>query len=310
MEWLGEIAALSAALVWAVASLIFSQLGRGEAKVAPRTLNVFKCTLALVLMGVVVGSQHGALWPEAASAEQIAALGLSGVIGLTLGDTAYFHALIRLGPRRTLLCATLGTPATALMAWPLLGEPLSGEMALGIAVTLGGVAWVIRERTPPPEGAPQRSQGELRGELLAGLGFALVAVTCQAAGNVLTKFGGAVISAAEATTLRLLFGAAALWIWVAVKGELGAVREVAREPRRLGWLVAASLLGTFLGIWLLVTGLKYTEKAGVAATLSSMSPVFILPLSAIYLKERLSARAVLGVLVALAGVAILTGLAG
>ena len=68
--------------------------------------------------------------------------------------------------------------------------------------------------------------------------------------------------------------------------------------------VAATLLGTYLGVWLQVTGLRHAP-AGIAATLSSTSPIFILPLSALFLGERVDARAVGAACVAVAGVAIL-----
>jgi drug/metabolite transporter (DMT)-like permease len=76
-----------------------------------------------------------------------------------------------------------------------------------------------------------------------------------------------------------------------------------KEPNRLFLLVLAAFMGTFLGIWLQQLSLKYAV-AGIAQTLSSTSPLFVLPI-AILLGEQVSPRAWFGVLVTLAGIAIL-----
>jgi drug/metabolite transporter (DMT)-like permease len=50
-----------------------------------------------------------------------------------------------------------------------------------------------------------------------------------------------------------------------------------------------------------VIALKYTYTS-VAATLNSTSPIFILPLVAFFLKERVSAKAMAGALMAVGGI--------
>ena len=57
-------------------------------------------------------------------------------------------------------------------------------------------------------------------------------------------------------------------------------------------------------IWLMQISAKHADKAGVAATLLSTTPLFVLPIVAM-LGEHISKRAVLGALVTIAGVAML-----
>ena len=66
---------------------------------------------------------------------------------------------------------------------------------------------------------------------------------------------------------------------------------------------AAIFLGTFLGLWLQQVSLKWAST-GVSQTLLATSPLFVLPLAA-WTKEQVSARAVVGAIVALGGVALL-----
>lgn len=142
---MGEIAALSASALWATASLMFARLGKS---IGPLVINILKCVIALVLMFLVLLALEGRLWPAGLSTFETGMLALSGLAGLTLGDTACFNALNRLGPRRTLLLAALTPPMTAIMAVFVLDEPITVELLAGMVLTLGGVVWVILERHP------------------------------------------------------------------------------------------------------------------------------------------------------------------
>ena len=295
----GEMAALGASMVWALASMIFAKLG--QQRLSPLAMNLIKCSLALALMSLTLLIQRGQAWPTQALAAQVMFLSVSGVVGLALGDTCYFMALSRIGARRTLLLSTMGPPTTALLAWPLLGEPVTGVMLGGMALTIAGVAWVISERR---SGAAAQSLPQ--GVLWAGLGFALISVVCQAVGNVLTKLGsGPNLAPLELGMIRLAAGILGLTLVVTLRRGLGQVVAAVREPGQLGLLVVATILGTYLGIWLLMAGLSLSSKIGVAATLSSTSPLFAMILSVVFLRERLSARTIVGTCVSVAGVALL-----
>lgn len=303
---MGEIAALSASAVWATASLMFARLGK---TVGPLVMNVLKCVIAVLLMFVALLVLDGRLWPTTLSTFETAMLAISGVVGLTIGDTAYFNALNRLGPRRTLLLSALTPPMTAIMAIPVLGEPVTIELMGGMLLTLGGVVWVILERHPGDdqvEEAREQGAGEpglSRAEKI-GLAFGITAAFCQATGNVLTKLGGGEISALEISIVRLSFGIIGLGIVLGALGRIAQTTEPMKNARTFGILFAATFLGTFLGIWLMNAGLRYTYT-GIASTLSSTSPIFILPLAYFIEDEKLTARSVLGACVAVVGVAVL-----
>ena len=66
----------------------------------------------------------------------------------------------------------------------------------------------------------------------------------------------------------------------------------------------ATFLGTYCGVWLMNYGLR-NLPVGVASTLNSTSPIFILPLSALVLGEKVSPRAIFGAIIAVAGIAVL-----
>jgi drug/metabolite transporter (DMT)-like permease len=295
---MGELASLGAAFVWACASLLFASLGRQ--RTSPLTMNLLKCTLALALMTLTLRYSAGHLWPASLSRTALLALGASALLGLAFGDTAYFHALTRLGPRRTLTFSTLGPALTALLAWPVLGERWSWPMVLGMALTLVGVSVVTRERAAVT--ATTTAPAALD---WVGIRWAIWGVTCQAVGTVLTKLGGQELLPLEISVVRLSIGVTALLLYVTATGRLGAAAAPLQQPALRRTLVAATFLGTYLGIWLSMAGVRYTY-AGIAATLTSTSPIFVLPLAAIFLKERITPRAALGAALAVAGVALLS----
>ncbi len=288
---MGELAAIGAAVLWAAASLLFARAGRVTRPVA---LNFVKTLIGLVLLAATVFVMHRTLWPSALSNEALGWLAFSGFVGLTVGDSAFFAAINRLGARPAMLSWALVPPTTALLAWPILDEVFGVWAVLGVTVTMAGIVWVLRERSPG-------AQGEA---LAPGLAFAAVAVLCQSVGSVTAKLGGAGLDAATLTMVRLAFGTAGLLVQVVVTRAVGQVVALASRPRDLGLVVLATVFATYLGLWLSMAALQLT-LAGIAATLTATSPIFVLVLARIFEKEHVSPRAVAGAIVAVVGVAIL-----
>jgi drug/metabolite transporter (DMT)-like permease len=79
-----------------------------------------------------------------------------------------------------------------------------------------------------------------------------------------------------------------------------------KSPKILFANIIAAFLGTYLGIFLQQTSLKYAP-AGIAQALSSTSPLFVLPL-AMFAGEKVSLRAVLGAAASLVGIGLLLDL--
>ncbi|MDX9956137.1 MAG: DMT family transporter [Anaerolineae bacterium] len=302
LQFGGEIAALSAAAFWAVAAIFY---GRAREHIPARELNLIKGILAIILLSLTL-----AFTGEAAgdwNARAVVLLGISGVVGIGLGDTAYFEALKTLGVRRTLLIGILAPPLTAVIAWIFLGETLPWGAWLGIALTVLGVAWVISEH----EGN-DRSTGDNDGKviakatLLAGIGFGIAAALAQSVGAILSRIAltQTSIGALQSAILRLATGVFTMLAWLALdRRPLGGWHRSKGNGKLWGTVVLAIFMGTYLGVWLQQVAIQYAQ-VGTAQTLLSTSQLFILPLAALR-GERISSRAIIGALVALGGVALL-----
>ncbi|MBD2580463.1 DMT family transporter [Oscillatoria sp. FACHB-1406] len=292
----GEFAALSAAFCWAAATAIYGRVG---VKIPPLQLNLMKGAIASVLLGLtLIGLGLGI---DRLNPRSTALLLLGGAIGIGLGDTAYFLALNALGPRKALLLETLSSPLSAAIALLFLGERLEVLSGCGIALTLFGVAWTICERSRRDTViSPQRFQTGLLWGLLAQLSQAIAGVLSRAA------LAGTEISPIWSSLLRIGAGIAVIGLLLALrspKQPLPSLKKLKKSPRLLSLVVLAAFSGTYLAMILQQTAFKYSP-AGIAQTLLTTSPLFILPISALS-GERISLRALLGTSLAVAGIFIL-----
>jgi drug/metabolite transporter (DMT)-like permease len=284
---LGGVAALSSAFCWAVSAVLFQQVGREISAVA---MNLIKGVVAIVCLGLVLVPFGIAKVTD----DAFFILALSGLVGICLGDTLYFLTIKRLGSRLTLLMGSLIPVATALIAVTILGERLSGSAAIGLALTITGVGYVLWERSPSVE---QNTQWRL------GLLLGLLFVIANAFGIIFTKVGVENIPALDATFVRTIWAVLGLLAWGIVTRSLLSWVEPVKNPALRNKLLLASVIGAFLGTWLSVIALKYTH-AVVAVTLNSTSPLFVLPLAMLILKEQITWRAVSGAFVAIMGVSV------
>jgi len=292
-NYLGEIAALSAAFLWAISSVVYGRLGL---QIPPLQLNFYKGIVAITLIVVTL------LFLGKTTTDISLATGgwllISGVIGIGLGDTAYFAALNSLGARRTLLLETSSPPISALLAWVLLGEQLNQSTWIGIFLTILGIVWVISERNPHDTNNIS-SQGIIWG---------LLAAIAQAFGAVISRFAliQSNINPLESTLIRLVGGTAIvlglLLFPKILKTKVKIKYEWNLSWQKLGIIAIAAIGSTYLGIWLQQISLKFAST-GIAQTFLATSPLFILPII-IFQGEKTSWRALFGVLISLTGIAL------
>lgn len=286
LEALGALSALACAATWAFATIVF---GRAAAAVDARVLNLAKCVVASVLLGgtsLLLGDV-----PQIQTRDLVA-LAVSAFLGVVVADTAYFVSLRELGAARGVLFVSLIPVCTALLAVPVLGEPLTARMLFGMAVTLGGITLVVLQR------GEDRSAG---GRLGLGAFWAVVYCVAQAGANVLTKGTDTSLSPLALSTTRMGLGTIFLFLWIVVVTR-GRVPLEGVRPRA-GAIAVGSFVGTYVGIFLGTFALR-TVSAGVATTLVATTPLFALGLGLLW-GERPTTRSAVGALVALGGVAVL-----
>jgi drug/metabolite transporter (DMT)-like permease len=289
----GEIAALTAAFLWAASSTIYAILGN---KIPALLLNLIKGLIALFfLILTLLITQENIIELNLLT---IFLLAISGVIGIGIGDTAYFHALNHLGARKTLLIETLAPPLTAILALICLGEILIYTSYFGIMITIIGVAWVISEKTAEVINNRQKTR--------QGLKWALLGVVCQASGAVISRYAFSLtdISPLWSTLFRLV-GGTIIILFLLVKQPINQLQILKSiGSLKLYFIITiTAFISTFLGIWLQQTSFKFAP-VGIAQTLLATSPLFVIPLAS-FLGEKVTFRSIFGVLIALLGISLL-----
>ena len=286
-NYVGEIAALSAALLWAISSVVYSRLGL---KIAPLQLNLYKGLIAIAFIAITLVIQ-GTAWTQISTSSVVLLL-ISGICGIGLGDTAYFAALNSLGARRTLLLETSSPPMGALLALIFIGEQLSSIAWCGILLTILGIAWVISERNPTSNIKVSRQ----------GIIWGLLAAIAQATGAVISRFAliNADITPLQSTLIRLVGGTIIVFGLLLFPVAKSAQNQWQLSWRSLGIIAIAAFGSTYLGIWLQQTSLKFAPT-GIAQTFLATSPLFILPIVAVQ-GEKISWRTIFGVIVSVGGI--------
>jgi drug/metabolite transporter (DMT)-like permease len=263
-----------------------------------RTVNLVKCLVATGLLALTLPFFGGfAAFAEVPGGDLVF-IALSGVVGLTLGDTALFAAVKRLGAHTTLVIQTSAPIFAGLLA-AAAGERLSVLQIAGAAVVVIGVTVVVGP------GDPSRGRGT--GVAAGGIALALLGALGQGAGVVLAKEGLGVIGAVPATLLRLAAGTAGLLLAAAVTtGGLANLGRSLRDRIAMRLALPATFFGTYLALVLMMLGVSLAP-ATVAAVLLATSPVFSLVVEAAVDRKRPTTLAVVGTVVAVVGVAVLVG---
>ncbi len=302
MPYLGEIASLAAALCWLGSSLAFAVAGR---EVGAQPVSQFRLYAALPILFALGFLLAGKGWPTEASIERLSLIGLSGLIGLVIGDYGFFHALATIGPRLASVIMSLWPACTVAINF-LRGEPPTGLQMVGITVTIVGVAIVLAGKR---EGAwrPELT----RKQWLWGCVGALVGATGQASGFVIARVAMAEGANAETaidpiltTIVRMCAATIGMQIIVTLQRRSLAMTKVMRNRKALVATLIGVICGPVFGVWLSMVGASKSQSDGIASALMATTPVFMLPVSVWLYKARVGMTAIIGTLLAVAGVAI------
>jgi len=291
----GEAAALATAFCWTFTSLAFESAGR---RVGSMAVNFLRLVPAFFLLAFFCWAWDGKPLPWDAGSRAWLWLSLSGVVGFSLADLCLFRAFVLIGSRLSMLIMSLVPPFTALAGWLVLGETLSKTDFLGMTLTVAGVAWVVAEKRPAGKGGPEGRPSA------AGVFLALAAALGQAVQLVISKLGMGGYSPFGATQIRLISGMAGFAVLFFALSWWPKVFLALRDRPAMARVGLGAFFGPFLGVSLSLVSIQLTTT-GVASTIMALSPVLIIPFSALFFGERITPRAVLGALAAVAGTALL-----
>ena len=284
---IGIGAALGSAASWALGAILFKRIGE---KMSPLAMTLVKSVVSVVFLGIALLF----LGFSSITPHNLWLMIASGLVGIAIGDTLFFAALQHLGPQTLVVLMMIGQVLTALLAMVFLHERPSAQAWGGIACVLVGVTIVLWANL---SGERQRSRAR-------GIVLGMLSVACMSVSVIMAKPALESMSAMQGTFVRMLAGAAGLAVYGLFARRLGEWFALCRDARLAGSFFVAVCVVTFGGFWLSLLAIKHVAVA-IANTLNSLEPVFVLPMAAIFLKEKITPPQIIGTLAALAGVIIL-----
>lgn len=293
---IGELAAVGTSLLFSFTSTQFTLAGRQVGSMVVNRSRLILAILLLTTTHIIIGLPL----PIYAPPQRWFWLGISGIVGLVLGDAFLFQAFIYIGPRLSMLIMSLVPIMASLFAWLFLNETLSGGQILGIVLTILGVAWVVWKADV------DRNYRVHSTNYSMGILFALGGANGQALGLIFAKKGLAGdFPALSATLIRMLVAALVLWTFTLLRSQVRPTLEKLRSNHRASLLIiGGSITGPFIAVTLSLIAIQNTE-IGIASTIMALTPVFLLPISYFVFNERFGWQTVVGTLLAITGVALL-----
>ena len=228
----------------------------------------------------------------------VLALLLGGVIGTVGGRSFNLRAVRLIGPSRASAFIT-GTPLmAALVGWIVLGESLTPLEAVGGALVIAGLLWLVRVRA----GAGGRSAEKVP------LSYYLVAAAAPmffGTAFVVRKFG---LQYFDSSVWGALLGVAAAFSVLTttdiVRGNLG--ERIAMNVRSVPWFFVGAGVATSLALLSQYTAFGYLP-AWVVGILQATQGIWAILLGILFLKgdERVDSALVGSVLLVVSGVVLI-----
>jgi uncharacterized membrane protein len=281
------VLALAAAIVSAGATIFVRQGLRGSDPYTALWVNVVVGTIGLWLAVLITSDLH------AISVSGVVFFLLAGLIGTVAGRFLRFLAIEKVGASVAAAVVNLNPLVSTLLAIAVLGEHVTPALVVGTIVIVLGTTLLSFSG-----GAVGFRPWQLTYPVLSAVCFGVVAI--------LRKLGLSQTSAVQGTAINVT---AALIAYAALLIATGNRSAMRCRGRTLACFVAAGIAengAVFMNVVALGLG-----TVSVVSPLYGASPIFVLLLSLVFLKdlETLNRRTVVGTLLTVVGVALITALA-
>jgi drug/metabolite transporter (DMT)-like permease len=294
----GDIAiALSATLAWALGMTINKFLSRTIGSVFINTVRLWSGFGTIIIFIWVFGKYEGIF---SCSAIDLIFLAGSGIIAMALGDTVFIRSLSFIYVSQAYpVCQCTFFLLTVVIAILFLSETFTLLNIMGGVLILGGLYLVTgfgdQSRVPTLKSAQSK-----------GLILTFLAAIAWTIGAVILKLGVTTINAIVAAAIRTFSGAAVLTIFQ--YGSQATNKQSFRkdiELTKLFLIILSGMLNYGVGGIAYVAAMQRVG-AGRTVLITSLTPVFILILSVLFLKEKATSKSVIGTIICVAGVVLLS----
>jgi len=286
---IGELSAISAALCWAVATILYK---KALSKVDPLAACLVRTASAAIFLFLLAARDLNSFLHIDPTSLALITAGV--ILGLAVGDILYFEALSRIAVSLAApLSSTYPIYAVA-FAYLLVHEPVGWGVALGAVVIVFGT-WLVSARQ---DHALEKGRSHR-------LGILMMLAAAPLWGLSLVIFKVAVLSndPTQVSALRMLIVSPVLLGALVVSGRGQHLRRIG--AKEIATLAVAGVLALGVGGILLLQSLALTD-ASKTAPLSSTSPLFTVVLALAFLKEKITTRLATGTGLIMLGVGLVS----
>ena len=278
-------------LLFAFGSAIFAGITAVLAKIGIQKVN---STLATALRTIVVLAFSWLMVFLVGSQGQIGQISRKTLFFLILSGLStgaswlyYFRALQLGDVNKVAPIDKSSTVLTIILAFPLFGEPISVPKIIGIlGIGIGTLLMIVKKET-------DKNQVQNRSWLL----FAVLSAVFASLTSIFGKIGVENVESNLGTAIRTVVVLVMAWLMVFVTGKQHEIQNISKKS----WLFLF-LSGITTGLsWLCYYRALQDGPASVVVPIDKLSIVITIVFSYILLKERLSRKAVFGLLLILAG---------
>ena len=269
-----------------------------SAEIQPLAINAFKMWIALPVIVIVVLLF---LYPTGfnVSLTSIPFFAASIILGAGIGDLFYLTSQSRIGVSRAFPIAMTFPIITYFLSILFLNEPLLITRFAGAILAVLGISLITLEqaRQEPDLSKSTADQSAIRWDII-GVLLAICAALSWSTATVILQVGLIGADPIDANLIRIIIGSLFLLPLFLLARRRGMPWPTKRATK---YVVIAGFFGMGLGSILYVNAVFFTGAA-VTSVIAATAPLFALPFSIIFLKEKVTPLILLGTLLTISGV--------
>lgn len=257
------LAIFASSWCWAIATQIFSHLGR---QISVFRLNLYKAFFSLGLF-VIAGfffNDNLEIFQKLTTTHQhtLAFLLISGTLGFAVGDLFIFRAFAKIGAARSLMVQAFSPTLVAVYSYVLLGSLLEPRRILGLGflfVCLFFLSLDKRQKIPFS---------------WMGAGICFIGIALDSLGVVFSKLAFnslETLDSGEANIYRLAIALPVLLFLTRAAGRPLGFKDI---PKKIMILIfVGSFFGTFMALYFYLYSISKLEPA-VVVGIASITPIY------------------------------------
>ncbi len=294
---MGEFFSALCSIFWAGAIIFYKKSGESF---SPRALNLYKNAISgsvFLFVCLLIGEK---LVPENFQIVDLLLLGLSGFIGISLADTFLFMSINRLGASLIGIIEAVYLPSVFFITAVFFKEQIETKVYMGAGLVI--VAIVISSVD-----LEQTKHLSLK-VLLSGVFYGVLAMSFTAFSIVMVKKPFIVdysilekYSAIWSATARICCAVVFLLIFYLFGHDDKGFFKRFKNKEMWHFVIPGTLFGGVFSMFSWVLGMKLIDKVSLGAVLNQLAIVFIIVFAALFLKERITFKKFISLLLAIAG---------